>query len=404
MNWRMCRRRGLPVLALLLVFGVGMAWWYQRGRTPLDVPDIEGSGIDPEVADTIQIARQAVLRAPGSANAWGRLGMIYHVHRFLSEALVCYAEAEKLDHRKPDWPYLRGILLLTGAEPDSALPDLRAAAEHAADNPMPHLSLGEVLLERGQIEEAAGQFQQALAISPHHPLAYLRLAQVAASRQEWSECLRYLDVVADAPSARKLSCSLRVLAHQRLGQNEAAEQARQHLAHLPDDPPWPDAILDQLAPLQMGVRPRVIRGMQMLRAGDQQAALSLLQDTVDLYPDSDVAWAGLGRSLGILQRYPEAENALRQSVKLAPDTADVWSSLGLVCLRQEKHAEALKCYRTVVRLKPSDAVAHTRIGDCLVATGNRTAAVAAYREALRYQPDSPEVKERLAQLHLANPR
>src|SRR5439155_409376 len=100
------------------------------------------------------------LQSPGSAEAWGKLGMILQSHGLGVEAsTACLAEAERLDPRQPRWPYLQAILVVT-TDPDAAIPKLqRAVALCDCDPAAPRLELGEVLLDQGRFPEAAEQFQ-----------------------------------------------------------------------------------------------------------------------------------------------------------------------------------------------------------------------------------------------------
>jgi tetratricopeptide (TPR) repeat protein len=255
-----------------------------------------------------------------------------------------------------------------------------------------------LFLEQGRFDEAVGELRQVPDSDPEAPRAHLRLAQVAAARQEWGECLRHLATVGDVPYARKQACSLRLLAFQRLGDAKAAAREQEQLRELSDDPRWPDAPVDALAQFEVGVRSRLTRAGVLLRQGQTQQALSLLEQTVLDYPDSDVAWASLGRTLAFVNRFAEAEPPLERSLELAPNAADAWAVLGLVRLQRKNYTGALECFRTVNRLKPADPEAHCKVAECLLAVGDRPGAIEAYRQALRYQPDFAEARTQLARL------
>jgi cytochrome c-type biogenesis protein CcmH/NrfG len=393
------RRWLLAALALALVLaGSGLLWYVHWRKPPPRPPEVEGAGTDPEVAAFLREARAAVLRQPNSAEAWGFLARGFHAHNFFPQALACYAEAERLDPANADWPYLRAEILAAGPEPAAALPALRRAVECAPVEPLPRLRLGEELLEQGDADGASGQFRAVLAADAAEPRARLRLAQLAAWRQEWSECLRHLDAARATPPARKQACALRARADEALGDAAAAREQRRLLAAAPEDPPWPDAIVERSLSLSVGLPARINLATQLLDDHRAPEAVRLLEDTVRDYPDSAVAWDTLGRSLGGLGRFAEAERALLRSTELAPDSGEVWFFLGRARLEQGKFDGALTAFRTAARLKPTDTRTHCKIGECLAATGDRPGAAAAYREALRYQPDLAEAQAALARL------
>jgi tetratricopeptide (TPR) repeat protein len=373
--------------------------WFWFGKPP--TPVVPGEGLattDPEILTAVEQAREAVFREPKSGKAWGKLAQVLHVHNFHAEALACYAEAERYSPHNSDWPYLRAAILLVGREPADAIPGLRRAVELGGNDPLPRLRLSEVLLDQGRFDEAAEELRRVLDADQQWPRVHVRLAQLAVARQDWSECLRHLDAVGDIAYARKQACSLRLIAEQRLGNAPAAQREQELLSQLPDDPPWPDPILDKLSGFQVGLMGRLGRAKELFRQGDADGTLSLLTQTVCDYPESDFAWALLGRALARAGDLPAAEETLWKSVELAPEKADVWTSLGFVRLSRQNPTGALDCYRVVIRLKPTDADVHCKVGQCLEATGDRSGALEAYRQALRYQPEFREARERLVKL------
>lgn len=392
------RRVWLAFAALGCLAIVAAVLLWPKG-TQAPPPQVPGEGLvatDAEIATAIEAARAEVFQKPNSAAAWGKLGQVLQVHNFLEPALNCYAEAERLDARNPNWPYFRGTIYQVGVEPARAIPELRRAAELGGAEQLPRLRLSEILLDQGQIDEAAEVLQKVLAEIPNSPRGHIRFAQVAAARQDWKECLRHLDAAGDAPFARKQMSSLRLLAYQRLGHTQAAEREQRALAQLPDDPKWPDALLAQLGAVNVGMMARLRHAEQLMRTGQVQNGLTLLVATVCNYPQSDASWTAMGKSFAIVGNYPAAEDALLKAIELAPDTADIWLALGLVRQRAENPAGALECYQKAIRLKPTDAEAHYNAGECLAATGSHAAAREEYREALKYRPDYPEAKERLS--------
>src|SRR5437867_806523 len=69
-------------------------------------PEVPALALDPQLATLIATSRQAVVMAPKSAEAWGRLGQAFHAADFFAEARVCYGKASELDTRQAGWPHL----------------------------------------------------------------------------------------------------------------------------------------------------------------------------------------------------------------------------------------------------------------------------------------------------------
>src|SRR5947209_9301049 len=112
--------------------------------------------------------------------------MVLSIHDFLAEADGCFANAEKFDGTEPRWPYLRG-LARSGENPEDALPHLRRAAQLCGDLPAPHLRLAELLVERGDFDEAEGHIQRVLNRDPKDGRALLALGRISFARGRLQE-------------------------------------------------------------------------------------------------------------------------------------------------------------------------------------------------------------------------
>jgi tetratricopeptide (TPR) repeat protein len=395
-------RRRLHVLLglLVLVAGFAVGWWvYQGWPVSLpDVPNIDMSGADPEVAEALTNARNEVERAPRSVEAWAKLAMILHAHNFADEAVVCYTAAGALDATNPFWPYLQGNLLQSGLNPASALPSLQRAARLApADMPMPRLRLAELLLELGRVDEADKEFRTVLADHPGDVQAQFGLAQVTVSRQQYEDALHYLRGIAEDSYVRKRVCVLGAAVYERLGKHEDAERERRRLAELPDDPPWPD-LVDQVGQLEVGLPARLRRARSLIQQNQTVDAVILMAETVRRYPKSDQAWVALGVAKEMAKDFTGAEQAIHKSIELAPDRADHRFTLGEFLQAQRRHKEAVASYRKAIELRPVDADTHFKLGVCLQEIGDLAGAVEAFRHTIRYKPDMTEARQRLEKL------
>lgn len=390
-------RIGLAATVLVMVGLLGLAWGRGWFAPPREIPGDVTEG-DAEVVAAIQKARAAVAEEPKSANAWGRLGQVMQIHNYFDPALAAYAEAIRLDPRNPDWSYLRASILLVRASPTDAIPDLERAAKLGGLDEIPRVRLAELLVGQGRFEGAGEHLGKILEARPNDPRARLLMAQVAVARQAWAECLRHLDAVGDTPPARKQVCALRMLAYGRLGDAAAAKRERDRLAKLPDDPNWPDPLLDELTRFQVGLLARLTNSLNLLKQGQTRQAVATLHDAIRDYPDSALAYGALGRCMALLRDYSASEEALRKSLELDPASADIWIVLADVRIERKDPKGALECLLEVVRLKPTDAEAHCKAGLLRAETGDRAGAIASFRQALRYRPDYRSAREELDKL------
>ena len=147
------------LLALLAAGGILAVWQWRQPAIPT-LPDVDLADADPAVKSLIASAQAAVRRAPRSADAWGRLGMVLAAHSFYPESVVCFASAQRFDPEEPRWPYFQGVVL-TLDDPDAAIAQLRRGEALCANgSDAPRLRLAEVLLGQSQAGEAEGRLRE----------------------------------------------------------------------------------------------------------------------------------------------------------------------------------------------------------------------------------------------------
>ncbi len=148
---------------------------------------------------------------------------------------------------------------------------------------------------------------------------------------------------------------------------------------------------------------------------------------LDRYPDSGVAWKGLGVALQMqgkealaalrkvtellpedaeahfnlgnaLQNHGQTEAALasfRNALKIKPDLADAHFSLGMALSQMGRLEDAAASYRRTLALKPGLAEAHLNLGTVLQSLGQLDDAVASYRSAIGIAPRFAEAHSNL---------
>jgi protein O-GlcNAc transferase len=394
------RRRTLLIAAILGVVCVGVAlgvvWWI-RPAIP-DPPTVDLSGIDPAVAKTVEEARLAVRQAPRSAAAWGRLGQVLLAHGFMGEARVCFAQAERFDPQEVRWPYYQAYILSLDA-PAAAIPEWRRAAELGGDRyPVARLRLGAALLELGRTDEAETEFRRVLDAEPNEPQAFLLLGRAEVAQGELQESLVHLSLAAKSPSTRKGALTASAAIRRRLGDSAAAAKELQLAADLPDDPPMPDPLLEEVGQLQRGKQAILRRAEDALKAGRVPEAVQWFQDLVRDYPDTDWAWLRLGRALLQEGDNAGAEKALRAALDRSPDLVDAHFYLGVVLYQRGDYRKAAAAFRRAAELKPDHALAQFNLGECLLKEGDRDGARQAFRAAVESKPAFSDAHAELAVL------
>ena len=132
--------------------------WPKRCRDP------RSTASRPRYAKRSSAADQAARDAPSAASV-GALGTAYHGAQRPADALAAYALAARLDRADPRWIYLASLLLE----------------------------------DRGDADGAGGGFQQVVAATPSHGLAWFRLGELAFKRGALDEAQTAYARARDAP-------------------------------------------------------------------------------------------------------------------------------------------------------------------------------------------------------------
>ncbi len=404
----------LVLLALVVIVTAGLGWYgWRRTTVPLP-PEVHVAEDDPALAGAVAAARDRVLREPSSPAAWGNLGKLLRASQFVPEAVVCFAQAERLDPDNPRWPYLRGEGLIL-RDPEAALPHLRRAAALAEradpDNIAPRLRLAEVLLARGQHDEAEAHLRRAVEMAPDEPVLHLDLGLLAYARGKLEVSRAHLLRCCDSPFTRKKACARLAAVAQRQGKTAEASACNTRAAALPADQPWIDPYLVECQRLAVSKPERFRRIEQLEEQGRRQEAVALLGELVQSQPDSR-AYIGLGKNLGQLGDYAGAEQALRTALQLSPRSAQAHYYLGKVFWARaeqrwqkgEDRSQAEAWFRTaaeharqVLALRSDHAMAHLLLGLCLLRLGQRAEALTSLTAAVQCSPDLSETNLRLGE-------
>jgi tetratricopeptide (TPR) repeat protein len=324
--------------------------------------------------------------------------MVLAAHDFPAQGNFCFAQAERLEPQQPRWPYYQGVALSQG-DPEAAIPKFERTVQLGDHVPnIARLRLGELFMIQGRLDEAADQFHLLLQGQETNVKAHLGLARVAYRKGNLETTFRHLSVARTDPRTQKAAHLFLAEIQQRSGNATAAEEARRQAAGLPDDPIWPDPFVEEVAQLRTGKQAALERADKKLRRGRISEAVSLLQDTVRAYPDSDWAWYLLGKALNQRQDWLAAEQALRRAAQLTPEAAEIQFQRGVALFQLHNLQAATACFRKATQLKPDYDVAYHNLGQCLRRQGDPAGAIEAFRAALCCDPNLVDARTALAKM------
>lgn len=142
----------------------------------------------------------------------------------------------------------------------------------------------------------------------------------------------------------------------------------------------------------------IARILSLLKQGQTQQALELIQEGMRLAPDHPefphLAGQVLHRSVHADRE--AARKWLMRAVELAPRNPQYTVSLAQACLSDDQFDQALELARKAIRADTNFVEAHTTVGLAFVKLGRPREGVVAFENAVRLQPDNADLWKNLA--------
>lgn len=319
-----------------------------------------------------------------SSEAWGTLGEALDAHEIYQHAAYCYGIAEQLAPQTFHWPYLRAVALeYEGEDPAGAIASFRRAASIAPDFPPVFFRLGEALSREGQLPEARGALEEALRLDDELAVARRSLGQVLLQLDEVEEAIAQLTLAAEQhPDDRTVWLSL-ARAHQMAGNSEEASNASARSTDLVPTMALPDPVRKPVVDQALTAERFAERAAEYLAAGDLARARQALETSVELDPNNALVRARLGSVYVSLNEADRAQAQFTRALEIDDQLAGAHAGLGMIDLARQNPRSAIERFRIAIGIDPSHALAHARLGTALATTGVLDQAVAAFAEAER---------------------
>jgi tetratricopeptide (TPR) repeat protein len=438
------------LVALMLLAGSGaFAWWQLRKPEPAFDPPLPEGIQEAEIIQLFEKHRATIRANPKSGDAWGRYAMTLLAHLFDREATRCFAEAHRVAPEDPRWIYGEAHIALK-RDPPTALPLLKQAIATTGPGQvyrsMAKLALAEALQEKGEIDEAAKLFNEELGPPPGEPRAVFGLGLIALARGDEPKATRLLSsLLANRNARKKVRTYLARLAWNRHDET-AARKFELEAAALPDDPVWPDPLLDEIVGMSVGRRgrdrlvteyeraglyrealqeylnqlaeertPKYLLGaaINYIRLKQYDAALPLIHEALEREPNSPqahytMALAYFNPAEIEVHNHPGSEKAkewFRESIvhskratELKPDLARAYLHWGLSLKHLGDPKDAVAPLRKGVSVRPEDFDLHFSLGEVLALTGETAEAETYFKNAQAIDPKDPRPAQELEKL------
>jgi tetratricopeptide (TPR) repeat protein len=132
--------------------------------------------------------------------------------------------------------------------------------------------------------------------------------------------------------------------------------------------------------------------------GDKPAALAQYQQITETWPHDFYARLQVGRLLGELGRWDEAQGQLQRAAAQRPFLPDAWFEWGVIQAGTSNYGAALEKFQRVAQLQPTDISCRTYLARMLWRLNRHAEAVQEYRTLIQLNPTRWESHLELAEL------
>jgi tetratricopeptide (TPR) repeat protein len=246
----------------------------------------------------------------------------------------------------------------------------RHALAVTENNYLAYNNLGFALGEKGQIDKAISQYQEAIRLKSNYAEAHNNLGNALGIKGQIDKSInQFQEAIRLKPDYAAIHYNLGIALDRKGQTDEAIGQYREAIRLVPSDAHAHNNL-----------------GIILDRKGQTNEAISQYRETIRLKPDFDEAHYNLAKLLAAQGQLPEAVSQYRTVIRLKPDSADAHGNLANVLATQGKLNEAVQEYQRTLKLVPNSAQAHFRYGQALQGQHKFGAAMTEYQKALDLAP------------------
>lgn len=310
------------------------------------------------------------------------LGLECHRAGDFQSAAEHYYEALNACLDQPDALHLLGLISFQSGDAGTAKRLIHRAIDVAVYDPVPHITLGDILHSESAHRDAIKSYIRGLEIDP----------EIAEAHNNCGNAQNALGLYEDALASFKHALALKpgyTAALNNLGNTlretgrygEAISNYRQALAFHPDS-----AVVHNNL------------GNALRDSGDLHEAIEAHRTALEIDPNLMEAHFNLGNALIGLADFEAALAHYERAVELAPHFADGYYNLGNAQRELGAFEPALESYHRAVSINPGHLDAYNNLGNVLADLGRADQAVAAFRIVSELDPENPNARHMAAAL------
>jgi tetratricopeptide (TPR) repeat protein len=282
----------------------------------------------------------------------------------LDVAVPFYLKAAQLS-RDPDIAERATRVAVYARDEKSALAAAQLWVELQPNNLEAHQVSAALLMREGKVDEALPHLEQVLSADPQNGHnSYLLITSLLSKEKDKQAALEAMEKL--LATRRHDPEALYAYAHLAMlvGSLDKADEAINEVIEL--IPNWSEA--------------HILRANILIRQGQNEQVLSLLQETLEDYPDDIAIRLFYARRLVDERRYEQAREQFSILLDYKPDAPEALFAMGLLNLQTQRPAEALRNFERLVELGQRVDEAHYYLGQAAEMRGDSEAAMQYYSE------------------------
>jgi len=282
----------------------------------------------------------------------------------LDIAVPFYLKAAQLS-RDPDIVERATRIAVYARDEQSALEAAQLWVELKPDNMEAHQVTAALLMRKGMVDEALPHLEQVLSADPDNSHNSYMLITTLLSKEK------------DKQAA--LGAMEKLLATRR--HDPEALYAYAHLAMLVGSLGKAEAAINEVIELTPNwSEAHILRANILLRQGQNERAMSLIQEALQRYPEDLAMRLFYARRLVDERRYEQAREQFSVLLDYKPDAPDALFAMGLLNLQTQRPREAQRNFTRLVELGQRVDEAHYYLGQAAEMQGDTEAAMKYYTE------------------------
>lgn len=400
-----------------LAAALGIAAWLLAPvllpvKLPPDFPALPDlKPFNPALRAAVEAADKEARRKPGSAEAVGKLALVYHANMLFEQAAPAYRIAARLAPRDVDWIYGQAYLQEETGNEKEQVRLLRETLRLQPAHVPSLIKLADWSFKADRLDEAERYYELAARVNGGAAVLQgtLGLGRIASRRRDWKKVLDHI-----LPLTRSYSHVLAVHellreAYTGLGQtdNAAASRHNADLAQWKVVPPADDPFTDRLLAVCHSTTRLLKQAGVFGRVGRPDRAIDIARRATQADPSEPDAHNYLARALlTFFADKPEAVeeglNHLAECLRLRPDDLlPLWSFTDDF-FKSPKTPAATQRLRGLLAPHAGRDDAHYYLGLVAEAGGDAAEAAAQFRAAIKHDPGSSAAYHKLGVVLLAS--